>query len=87
MSEWTRAGDVDADIKIEPAVGDVWAKKGGRDERAFAWITDIVPFPVRDEKPKPVRRVCILTVKGTEERRDWITVDELRTRFVFRRRG
>jgi hypothetical protein len=87
MSEFTAVGRIDSGVVVEPKVGDVWilrdsparATVGGTAIVAVAWICDTVPF-----EAGPVTRVC---VEKSGESREWMTVEELRRRFVFRRRA
>lgn len=87
MSDWTRAGDVDADIPIEPAIGDLWRKKGTAGADGLAHVTDVVPFTPKDQPPKPITRVCVLIVVGHQEKREWHDAAEFRKKFVLRRRA
>lgn len=84
--EWARVGQL-AGEAIEPAIGDVWVDKryveapwpNGR-----ANVTDVLPFVPKDSPPRPVERVCVMFTDG---RHEWMSIADLRKRFVFRRKA
>ncbi len=87
MSDWTPLNQIDTgEATPQPAIGDIWVDRRHlkHPEKGYAWVTDTLPFTPKDAKPKPVERVC---VEFTGGRREWLTVGELRKRFMYRRRA
>lgn len=84
MADWTSLNEIEADIPIEPELGDLWRS---RDQKVSAHVTDVLPFSPRDEKPKPITRVGALFVQGAQQKHDWIAIEDFRKRYTFRRRA
>jgi hypothetical protein len=80
MGDFTRIGDIDNDT-LAPQVGDVYRDRDMLKRPAGGTVHVTDTLPVNAEKPT---HVVIEDERGQRER---VTVEDLRRRFVFRRRS
>jgi hypothetical protein len=85
--EWARVGSL-AGEAVEPGIGDVWVDKRYVEHAApegRVSISDTLPFVGKDEPPKRVERVIVYY--HATGAREGLSIEELRKRFVFRRKA